>query len=475
MIGADELALLPARRHRRQHRAWADHRRGGALRAPWQAGAAGRRHRRLVQLSQDGRGSGRHAAVSFPFHELDNVVMSPHRAGYLSAAEEERMIHLANLLNVAAAGEPMPNHGEQGTWVLSSGCISARSSIWIWTPSSARSRNCAIRRCAACPLPWAASPNQPGRRRLLLLSGTAHGSPFGHAHGPGASSSAPSLRIVPATTRRYSRVSRQVMAAAASHHAAGRADLHRRGLSGCQRPPRDRPWTWPWTLQATIRDELGLPCSLGVATNKLVAKIANNVGKAQARTATARPMPSRWCRRARRPTFWRRCPCEELWGVGPKTAERLHELGIETIGDIAAGRKADLTALFGKHGSDLSLRAQRHRRHVRLVTDHEPKSVSQERTFARDIDDVRRTARRILRTLGRRRAPVCASKAGRAAPSSSSCAGPTSRRRPARPHWPNRPTSARAHSSGGSSSSIDCGQTAGDSRGTSARASASAD
>ena len=45
----------------------------------------------------------------YPFHELDNVVMSPHRAGYLSAAEEGRMIHLANLLNVAAAGEPLPN------------------------------------------------------------------------------------------------------------------------------------------------------------------------------------------------------------------------------------------------------------------------------------------------------------------------------------------------------------------------------
>lgn len=45
----------------------------------------------------------------FPFHELDNVVMSPHRAGYLSAAEEERMQHLAVLFNACLAGEPMPN------------------------------------------------------------------------------------------------------------------------------------------------------------------------------------------------------------------------------------------------------------------------------------------------------------------------------------------------------------------------------
>lgn len=45
----------------------------------------------------------------FPFHELDNVVMSPHRAGYLSSAENKRMEDLAVLLNIAATGEPMPN------------------------------------------------------------------------------------------------------------------------------------------------------------------------------------------------------------------------------------------------------------------------------------------------------------------------------------------------------------------------------
>ncbi len=45
----------------------------------------------------------------FPFHELENVVMSPHRAGHSRQAQEQRMIHLAVLLNAAAVGEPMPN------------------------------------------------------------------------------------------------------------------------------------------------------------------------------------------------------------------------------------------------------------------------------------------------------------------------------------------------------------------------------
>jgi phosphoglycerate dehydrogenase-like enzyme len=45
----------------------------------------------------------------YPFHELDNVVMSPHRAGSSVETEALRMVHLARLLNAAARGEPMPN------------------------------------------------------------------------------------------------------------------------------------------------------------------------------------------------------------------------------------------------------------------------------------------------------------------------------------------------------------------------------
>jgi phosphoglycerate dehydrogenase-like enzyme len=47
--------------------------------------------------------------ADYPFHELDNVVLSPHRAGAMFEKEKERMRHLARLLNAAARGEPMPN------------------------------------------------------------------------------------------------------------------------------------------------------------------------------------------------------------------------------------------------------------------------------------------------------------------------------------------------------------------------------
>jgi phosphoglycerate dehydrogenase-like enzyme len=46
---------------------------------------------------------------AYPFHELDNVVMSPHRAGGSTETERLRMQHLAELLNAAARGESMPN------------------------------------------------------------------------------------------------------------------------------------------------------------------------------------------------------------------------------------------------------------------------------------------------------------------------------------------------------------------------------
>ena len=47
--------------------------------------------------------------ADFPFHELDNVVMSPHRGSDTPATEAARMPHLARLLNAAARGEPIPN------------------------------------------------------------------------------------------------------------------------------------------------------------------------------------------------------------------------------------------------------------------------------------------------------------------------------------------------------------------------------
>jgi DNA polymerase-4 len=165
------------------------------------------------------------------------------------------------------------------------------------------------------------------------------------------------------------------------------------------------------TLQARIRDELGLPCSLGVATNKLLAKVANNVGKANARSAQeiiGPPNAITVVAPGSEAAFLAPLPCSELWGVGPRTAERLALLGIHTIGQLAASREADLVRLFGKSGADLIRRA-RGIDDSPIVTERERKSVSQETTYARDVSDeavLRRTlhgqAREVALTLKRK-------------------------------------------------------------------------
>ena len=156
-------------------------------------------------------------------------------------------------------------------------------------------------------------------------------------------------------------------------------------------------------LQSVINRELDLPCSLGVAANKLVAKIANNVGKAAVKSNrppnTIKVVPP-----GQEAAFLAPLPVTELWGVGPKTAEQLAQIEVRTIGDLARRSEADLVRRLGKLGHDLARRA-RGLDERPVETEHEAKSISQETTFARDIDDpvtLRRTLRELSEQVGRR-------------------------------------------------------------------------
>lgn len=161
-------------------------------------------------------------------------------------------------------------------------------------------------------------------------------------------------------------------------------------------------------LQASINTELNLPCSLGVASNKLLAKIANDVGKAAALSQSsaagedAPPNAITVVPHGEEAGFLAPLPANRLWGVGPKTAARLAEIGIHTIGDLADYDPGELRRLFGKNGHDLSSHA-RGIDDSPIVTHHEPKSYSQEVTFARDVSDeqrLRRTLHEMTEQLG---------------------------------------------------------------------------
>ncbi len=141
-------------------------------------------------------------------------------------------------------------------------------------------------------------------------------------------------------------------------------------------------------LKARIRSEVGLPSSFGVARNKLVAKIATNVGKPDGLIVVPPGSEA---------AFLAPLPLAALWGVGPKTQARLEALGLRSIGDLAAWPQADLVRRFGAWGEDLA----RHARGIDdrpLDTEREAKSVSKETTFARDVTE-RAVLRRTLLDL----------------------------------------------------------------------------
>src|SRR4030066_1081279 len=105
------------------------------------------------------------------------------------------------------------------------------------------------------------------------------------------------------------------------------------------------------TIQQYILKHFNLPCSIGVATNKLVAKIATDVGKSAKRSALP-PRAIQVVLPGNEAAFLAPLPTKALWGIGPKTAARLSELGINSIGDLTQWTSEERNKHFGKFGED---------------------------------------------------------------------------------------------------------------------------
>lgn len=155
-------------------------------------------------------------------------------------------------------------------------------------------------------------------------------------------------------------------------------------------------------LQLRIKRELDLPCSLGGASNKLVAKTANTVGKARQPKDTP-PNAITVVPAGGEAAFMAPLPLRQLWGVGPKTAETLSNLGLTTIGEVANWSEEALTRRLGRLGGEIWRRAQGID-HRPVLTAHETKSISKEVTFAQDVADeneLKLTLRRLSDGVGR--------------------------------------------------------------------------
>jgi DNA polymerase-4 len=198
----------------------------------------------------------------------------------------------------------------------------------------------------------------------------------------------PHVVFLPGDHGHYSDVSREVMAIL--HDATplveplslDEAFLDVRGaLHG-----EDRAAEIGLSIRQQVFDELQLTCSVGVATNKFLAKLA---------TERAKPKPS-----PKGPQFGsgvfvvepgteldflHPMPVRELWGVGPATGRRLSSMGIETVGDLASQPRHRLEASVGK-AAGMHLHALSNAKDERPVeTDQALKSIGHEETFAKDL------------------------------------------------------------------------------------------
>ncbi len=151
-------------------------------------------------------------------------------------------------------------------------------------------------------------------------------------------------------------------------------------------------------IRLCVRDRLRLDCSVGVGRTKLIAKLASRAAKPTASPRGPRPGPGVVVvRKEEEIAFLHPRPVSDLWGVGPRTAERLQRYGIHTIADLASLDHAALTRLVGRAaGSQLfALASAEDDRPV--VSDRALKSVGHEETFATDHFETASLQREIVR------------------------------------------------------------------------------
>jgi len=131
-------------------------------------------------------------------------------------------------------------------------------------------------------------------------------------------------------------------------------------------------------LKARIRAEQRLTASVGVAPNKFLAKVASDLEKPDGLVVLAAgDVPAR---------LWP-LPVERLWGVGPRTGERLHRGGIRRIGQILEVPERALSALVGPAAAAHLRALSRGEDDRPVVPSREAKSVSEERTYGTDLID----------------------------------------------------------------------------------------
>jgi DNA polymerase-4 len=145
-------------------------------------------------------------------------------------------------------------------------------------------------------------------------------------------------------------------------------------------------------VRAVVADEQQITCSVGIGPTKFVAKVASRAAKPDGLIEVPPDGVA---------GFLHPLPVEAMWGVGQATAQKLHRLGIYTVGDLAHTPRGSLRPTFGPHAGGM-LSELAWGRDFRRVTPQEPEhSVGSQETFRRDTDDPDTVRRELLRMADR--------------------------------------------------------------------------
>ena len=220
-------------------------------------------------------------------------------------------------------------------------------------------------------------------RRAVVLTASYEARPFGVRSAVPlyrAREACPQLVVVPPDMPKYKAISREIFAIfrRRGHPVEGLSldeafiDLGEVAFESARE--------FAAAIRSEVLAETALTVSAGVASGKMVAKIASDACKPNGLLAIEP---------GREGAFLAPLPVGRLWGIGPKTQARLDAVGIATIGDVAALDEAEARELFGSWGAqvrELALGIDRRR----VESERETKSISTEETFEYDVSDDRK-------------------------------------------------------------------------------------
>jgi len=185
----------------------------------------------------------------------------------------------------------------------------------------------------------------------------------------------PQLKIVPANWERIRECSKWVMAVLQEYGPVEQMSVDEAYIDLSDQ-------TQPEKIAAQIRNrvksETKLPCSVGLATSKLVAKVASDFDKPEGFTV----VPS-----GSEAAFLAPMPTRAIHGIGPRTAEKLAAMGIHTCVQLATAEFTPLKQRFGNQAESLQRRAQGIDNRNVHAERGQAKSISQEWTFNNDVND----------------------------------------------------------------------------------------